>query len=282
MIFQDLSRRLILSLASLVVIILTLTFSNIFFVKWIIALLVATLCAIGIWEYGMLTKIKKGYINLLITIGIGIILSFFSTTFTSNLIQLPIVIFFIGVILIFAYHFNKITDASSSIAKGFFRICYVALPLALLLKILYLTSPSGHGEAGNLWVLYLLIVTKMTDIGAYFGGRLLGKQKLAIDISPGKTVVGSVIGFISAIVFSVAFHVVSLFVSTYHLTFVQSLWLGAILGCLGQFGDLSESLLKRDADVKDSNRLPGLGGILDMLDSLLFTIPVIFLFLFFG
>ena len=282
MLFQDLSRRLILSLASLVVIILTLTFANIFFVKWIIALLVSILGAIGIWEYGTLTKVRRGYINLLIGIGVGVILSFFITTLTPNLMQIPIFIFFIGVILIFVYHFNKITDASSSIAKGFFSICYIALPLALLIKILYLTSSRGHGDAGNLWVLYLLIVTKMTDIGAYFGGRLLGKQKLAVAISPGKTIMGSIIGFFSAIIFSLAFHVVSLFVSTFHLTLIQSLWLGAILGCLGQFGDLAESLLKRDADVKDSNRLPGLGGILDMLDSLLFTIPVIFLFLYFG
>lgn len=282
MLFQDLSRRLILSLVSLLVIILTLTFANIYFVKWIIALLVSTLGAIGIWEYGMLTKVRRGYINLLIGIGIGVILSFFITTLTPNYMQLPIYIFFIGVILIFGYHFNKITAASSSIAKGFFSICYVALPLALLMKILYLSSPSRHGDAGNLWVLYLLIVTKMTDIGAYFGGRLFGKQKLAVAISPGKTIVGSIIGFFSAIIFSIAFHVVSLFISTFHLTLIESLWLGAILGCLGQFGDLSESLLKRDADVKDSNRLPGLGGILDMLDSLLFTIPVIYLFLYFG
>jgi phosphatidate cytidylyltransferase len=63
------------------------------------------------------------------------------------------------------------------------------------------------------------------------------------------------------------------------LTFWQSLWLGGMISLLGQFGDLAESLLKRDCGVKDSNQLPGLGGMLDVVDSLVFTSPLLYFFL---
>ena len=77
------------------------------------------------------------------------------------------------------------------------------------------------------------------------------------------------------------FYIFSHFIKGFHLTFFESFILGALLGSLGQFGDLAESLLKRGVNVKDSNSLPGLGGVLDMLDSLLFTIPIIYIFLYF-
>ena len=96
-----------------------------------------------------------------------------------------------------------------------------------------------------------------------------------------KTVEGAIIGLLFAIGASFAFHWIGLYLGALHfqLTILESLCLGFLLGCIGQFGDLSESLLKRDANKKDSNALPGLGGVLDLLDSLLFNAFIVYYYL---
>jgi len=280
--FQDLSKRFVTSIISLAVLICILVFSYVGVVKWIITLFTAGLGAIGIWEYGRLANLteKKGLVELCIAIGALMILGFFISTFDHTFSILPFILLFFGMICVLLYHYDKIDGAITSLAKSLFGICYVAIPLGLMLKILYLYSPCKMGHEGRLWLLYLLVVTKITDIGAYFGGRLLGHRKLAPQLSPGKTITGAAFGFVSAIIFSFLFYLVSHFIGGFHLSLMQSLYLGALLGFLGQVGDLAESLIKRDADVKDSNRLPGLGGVLDMLDSLLFTTPIIYFFLY--
>ena len=114
----------------------------------------------------------------------------------------------------------------------------------------------------------------MTDVGAYFVGKFLGKHKLS-KLSPNKTLEGAVMGLVTAIAVSVLMYYLGrkFAFENFSFTLFRSIWLGALIGVLGQAGDLAESLLKRDAKVKDSNQIPGLGGILDMLDSLLFTAP---------
>jgi len=280
--FQDLSKRFISSIISLAVLACILIFSYVGVVKWVIALFTSGIGAVGIWEYCRLGKLveKKGLAELCMIVGAVIILSLFVSTFDLSFSLLPFIIAFFGLICLFLFHFDKISGSISSIAMSLFGILYVAVPLGLILKILYLYSPCKMGHEGRLWLLYLLVVTKITDVGAYFGGRLFGNRKLAVDLSPGKTVTGAIVGFFSAIIFSVLFYFLGHLVPNFYLSFSESIWLGALLGFLGQVGDLGESLFKRDAAVKDSNRLPGLGGILDMLDSLLFTTPVIYFFLY--
>lgn len=280
--FQDLSKRFVSSIISLAVLACILIFSYVGVVKWVIALFTVGIGAVGIWEYCRLGKLvkKKGLAELCMIVGTLIILSLFVSTFDRSFSLLPFIISFFGLICLFLFHFDKISGSISSIAMSIFGILYVAVPLGLILKILYLYSPCKMGHEGRVWLLYLLVVTKITDVGAYFGGRLFGNRKLAVDISPGKTVTGAIVGFFSAIVFSVLFYFLGHLVPNFYLSFSESIWLGALLGFLGQVGDLGESLFKRDAAVKDSNRLPGLGGILDMLDSLLFTTPVIYFFLY--
>ncbi|QVL55591.1 MAG: CDP-archaeol synthase [Simkaniaceae bacterium] len=280
--FQDLSKRFVSSIVSLAVLACILIFSYVGVVKWVIALFAAGIGAVGIWEYCRLGKLieKKGLAELCMIVGAVIILSLFVSTFDLSFSLLPFIIAFFGLICLFLFHFDKISGSISSIAMSLFGILYVAVPLGLILKILYLYSPCRIGHEGRVWLLYLLVVTKITDVGAYFGGRLFGNRKLAADLSPGKTITGAIVGFFSAIVFSVLFYFLGHLVPNFYLSFSESIWLGALLGFLGQVGDLGESLFKRDAAVKDSNRLPGLGGILDMLDSLLFTTPVIYFFLY--
>jgi len=281
--FQDLSRRTIYTLISLLLIALIMVFAYFPFVSYLVAALTAVIGGIAICDYATLNAIqkRKGLLALLVCSTVLIILSFYFSTLNFSFSLLPMVAFFIAVMGLFIYHFDKIQGATQAIAKGVLGLIYVAVPLGLLLKILYLYSPCKMGHLGRIWVIYLLVVTKITDVGAYFGGRLLGNKKLASHISPGKTIVGACFGFLFAIVFSLLFYALNFLFTDFTLSFFESLYLGAIIGVLGQFGDLAESLIKRDADVKDSNRLPGLGGVLDMVDSLLFTVPIIYFFLYF-
>jgi phosphatidate cytidylyltransferase len=122
----------------------------------------------------------------------------------------------------------------------------------------------------NAWMMLAIIgVVKAADIGAYITGHAIGRHKLIPWLSPGKTREGFVGGLVLAgaagAVLAVCFK---------GFTWPQGLVAGLLLGAVGQLGDLLESLLKRDAGVKDSGRVPGFGGILDILDSPLLAAPV--------
>jgi phosphatidate cytidylyltransferase len=122
------------------------------------------------------------------------------------------------------------------------------------------------------YIFYSLFIIWATDSGAYFIGKSFGRRKLWPEISPNKTVEGSVGGVVCALIVGIMF---SLF-SNIDATFVQLLIITAVLSIFGQIGDLVESGLKRHFHVKDSgNILPGHGGILDRFDSLLFVWPLL-------
>ena len=122
-------------------------------------------------------------------------------------------------------------------------------------------------------ILMILLVVKFTDIGAYFGGRALGRHKLIPWLSPGKTWEGLFFGMLTAGLVGMACAP-----RVSNLTWPKGFIFGAIIGGVGQLGDLLESLMKRDAEVKDSGRLiPGFGGILDVIDSPLLAAPFAYL-----
>ena len=281
--FQDLTKRLLFASLSILCVIFLLSFAMGPYVKLGLSLLLAAMAGVGVWEYTHLVKqpLSKWFQYLLVGFAAALVLSIYVTLTFSGFASLPWVIFFVGAFLLFLYHFDKIEGALSNIATGFFGVCYVAVPISLLLLILYSNEGNFKSEDGRVWIAYLLIVTKVTDIAGYFGGKLWGVKKLSPNLSPSKTLTGAVCGFVGAILLSVIFNLVlDIFsVTQFNLNLVQSIWLGAFLGIVAQIGDLAESLLKRDKGVKDSNRLPGLGGVLDMLDSLLFTIPIVYLFI---
>lgn len=122
---------------------------------------------------------------------------------------------------------------------------------------------SGLGvHAGLFYVLWVLCTVSATDIAAYVGGKRFGKNLLSPHISPAKTIEGSITGIVGALLMSISF---SLSLS---LGWLHGICLGLLLALTAQMGDLSESLLKRDAGVKDSGSLiPGHGGVLDRIDS---------------
>lgn len=181
----------------------------------------------------------------------------------------------------FAYYFVRGSNPVVNIAVTAFGFLYIVVPLGFGLSINYL-FPEGSGQDGRWWLLYLLVVAKSSDVAAYAVGKSVGRRALCPYLSPKKTWEGALAGFLAAIAASELFALCSLGLcpeGLLILTPVYALLLGALLGVLAAFGDLAESLLKRDSGIKDSSHLPGLGGMLDIVDSLLFTAPALYLVL---
>jgi phosphatidate cytidylyltransferase len=132
---------------------------------------------------------------------------------------------------------------------------------------------------GQFYVLYLIAITKFSDMGAYLTGSVIGKHMMVPHISPKKTWEG----FAGALFFSLLaswgmFLLMPQNLSA--LTWTHATILGLLLGFAAVIGDLAESIVKRSTGVKDSgNFLPGIGGALDLIDSLLFTAPLLFFYL---
>lgn len=273
---SDFYRRLVASSLSVLIIgcLVLFAFQSTF--QYVVAALVAALAGIAVWEYEQFVKAKGGKMILpgLIFLALLEVVSFFIGTKGLWLTPLPIIVFFVGFLVLFALHFQQREGAVVDLAVSSFGLLYIAVPMGMVLGILY--SPYADGRW---WIAYLLVVTKITDVGAYFAGSLWGKRKLAPNISPKKTIEGAFFGLICALVASYIFYFASDYNGFFRLGTAEWLFLGLILGAVGQFGDLSESLLKRDANKKDSNTLPGLGGALDAVDSILFNAPIIYIYL---
>jgi phosphatidate cytidylyltransferase len=163
-----------------------------------------------------------------------------------------------------------------AISTTLFGLMYVPWLLNFIQKINFFP---GIDANGRFYVLYFILVTKFSDTGAYSVGSLIGKHKMIPRISPGKTWEG----FGGAIVVSTGASLVFTHIFRDRLagmTPLHAVVLGVILSISAVVGDLIESLFKREAGVKDSGALfPGIGGILDLLDSLLFNAPIMYLYL---
>src|SRR5687768_5850140 len=135
-----------------------------------------------------------------------------------------------------------------------------------------------HVSGSTMLVLMILLCVKFTDIGAYFGGRALGRRKLIPWLSPGKTWEGLAFGLLTAAAVGALCSPLISPKAGYSLPWWKGAIFGAVIGGIGQLGDLLESLMKRDAEVKDSGRLiPGFGGVLDVIDSPLLAAPFAYL-----
>jgi phosphatidate cytidylyltransferase len=187
----------------------------------------------------------------------------------------------------------QITEALASMSGTFFGIFYVGwlLSHAVVLRDIHgqvvrrWSEPVAielglYSEAGIFFMLFTLVVVVLTDAGAYFAGHAYGRRKLAPRISPGKTVEGAVGGLLTGVfggvvtkgVFDVFWPQLSA-----ALPWSAALIFAAFVSIAATVGDLLESLLKRDAKRKDAGRLlPGMGGVLDRIDSGLLGIPVMY------
>jgi phosphatidate cytidylyltransferase len=183
-----------------------------------------------------------------------------------------------GLFLVEMLGYRQPGEAVVRLALGVFAVSYVTLPLVFLLHLRRL----GSTHEGILSLVSVILVVKLADSGAYFTGRAVGRHKMAPVLSPKKTWEGAVGAFVAAWLGGALF-----FYGVAPLCGWEALretsWLACSAYALpvaaaGMVGDLAESLLKRDLQVKDSAAwVPGLGGVLDVLDSLLFAAPVAYL-----
>ncbi|MGH7645511.1 MAG: phosphatidate cytidylyltransferase [Gemmatimonadales bacterium] len=162
----------------------------------------------------------------------------------------------------------------AAVAVTTFGTLYAAAPLAFLIAIRHGLNSELKPLAYLLLAVFPLALTWICDTAAYSAGAQFGGPKMAPVVSPRKTWAGAVGGLAAALVFAVALGLLVLNRCGWQFDVWQLLGIGLVVGVLGQVGDLAESLLKREAGVKDSSDLiPGHGGVLDRLDSLYFVIP---------
>ena len=243
---------------------------------WGFRLVVTGLVGLGLYEFYSLAE-KKGYrVGKFFATGMGILIPLFAyrqplTAETLAAYPFFMVLFFL---LFFGYQFAK-GENEGSLAGLSVAIAGVAYISVLFSFLIPLRMMAAH------LVTYLLLVTKGGDIGAYLVGSVFGKRAMVPRVSPKKTVEGTVGGILMSILVSlVAFPFLlkdSLWIEMGAWTWVMVAGIGFTLSVVGVCGDLAESLIKRDCKTKDARKfIPGMGGILDVIDSLLFTTPLFY------
>ncbi len=168
-----------------------------------------------------------------------------------------------------------------AISTTLFGLMYVPWLLNFIQKInfFHFADPLAK-DAGTFYVLYFIVVTKFSDTGAYAVGSLIGRHKMIPRISPGKTWEGFGGAIVVSTLASFIFFKLAGPQRLVGMTALHAVILGIILSVCAVVGDLIESIFKREAGVKDSGKsFPGIGGILDLLDSLLFNAPIMYLYL---
>ena len=248
-------------------------------------IVIALIASLALKEFYDIAE-KKGYPTFkiwgiflgLIPFALSLVGHFYQESL-SFLLAIPVITSISLILLVFGtlflVLFSKRQNSIASIGTmltGFFYISCSFFTLVLLRN-----SNFGDNENFRLFVVIIMFCSIwICDSAAYFIGRKFGKRKLLERVSPKKTIEGAIAGFIASTIF---FPLAAIFLLP-DFNFIYSLLLGLIVGIFGQVGDLIESKLKRDADVKDSsNLIPGHGGILDRFDSIIFVSPLVTMFL---
>lgn len=280
---EDLKIRFLISLIMIVVLGALLTFSNqSSFALVLVGVFVAGI-SLALWELYHMAHLKGFKFNPTIgfvTTAAYIITSYLATK-DAQWSNVPLIILGAALFALFIEQLIKNDNPFINIALHYLGLVYVVVPLVFLLKIIFI-APDAIID-GRWWAMFLILVTKAGDVGAYFTGKMIGKHSLAPKISPKKTVEG----LIGGIVFSIGISFALIYFSKpvlphFNCPWLYAIILGSSLAIMGLLGDLAESLIKRDSNVKDSNKLKGFGGMLDLVDSLIFTAPAFFLFLLYG
>jgi len=227
------------------------------------ALLIAVVSFIGLLEYCHMTLPGRGVEGILISAS-GVVIPLLFYLRSAAAMAFAIALFLISIAVHTLFRFSDVREAVSEAALLFFGIIYVPYLLGYL--ILLRNNPAGLN-----WILLMLFMIMSGDSAAYFFGCRFGKHKLYPAVSPNKSIEGALFGLAG----SVTGAMVAKLIFFSELSVVNGILAALLVGTIGQVGDLFESLIKRSCGVKDSGRIiPGHGGILDRLDSILFAAPV--------
>lgn len=245
---------------------------------WLFVVIAVLAIAAGLFEFYSLTKKLElkadaavGYLG-----AAAIVISFIfdAPSKAPDLLILTLALFVIGVLVSQTFRFQKdFSKMLAGIGVTILGVLYVAF-LAGFLISMRVGFEQFPGLSTDLLSFFFLVIFG-SDAGAYFAGKALGKHKLAPAISPGKTMEGLIGGIVAA----AAFAALATFWFFPELPYQISIPLAVVLAVVGVLGDLAESAMKRGSKTKDAaSLLPGHGGLLDRLDSLLFGAPILYYF----
>ena len=255
---------------------------------YVLLLIMSLLAAVGLMEFYGLVE-KEGMVcfkgwgifgGVLLTAGVFYHcqgkLGIHGTPARVNDFEVIFLIVFVLGLCLLQFLSKSNTKGILAISTTLFGLMYVPWLLNFIQKIYFF--PGLHDD-GKFYVFYFILVTKFSDSGAYAVGSLIGKHKMIPRVSPGKTWEG----FGGAIAVSTAASLLFAHLAGPRLAgmnWIHAVILGVMLSTSAVVGDLIESIFKREAGVKDSGKFfPGIGGILDLLDSLLFNAPIMYLYL---
>ncbi len=234
---------------------------------WLFFALIAGVVLTGIYEFFSMTN-KMGIEGFPIVAGFLSLLLLLCFYFEGNFLREWGVISLLAMSSAWMLRQKNIKNALDQISYSFLGILYVAGLSGYFLLIHHLPN-GGH------WVFFLFLIIWMGDSAAYYGGRKFGRRLIAPTISPKKTIEGALFGLGG----SLGGGLIANFWFIKEVSLAHCLLAALICGTIGQLGDFAESILKRNAGVKDSSGLfPGHGGFLDRVDSLLFAGPVLYMY----
>ena len=247
----------------------TIAMSAIIYGKWAILLMLLVIIFFASKEYVKILEHKGFYPSLKVMFLSQLIIASIAYFQRFDLVAVALTFCSIGAFMWVLFRGRQ--PYIANVATTLLGIIYCGwFPLHLIF-LRHLSSERFHDGLGFVVLMFTAIL--MTDIGCYYAGRHLGKHKLAPIVSPNKTIEGSIGGAIAAVIGAL---IIGYFLQ---LEWYFSVMLGFLCTVFAQIGDLCESLLKRDAGVKDSGHsLPGHGGFLDRTDSFILTLPVMYYF----
>ena len=238
----------------------------------IFSLIICVVAAIGLFEYFLMVDQTSGSGTTIITVGICLLPVAAACKGSSAVVLMAAYLVLLSLVLLVLFRYRYLRDGLAFLSAAGFAAFYISLCSAYIVLIRFL--PDGAS-----WLLLLTAITAGSDIGAYYTGRAFGRKKLCLHISPGKTLNGALGGILTAAIAAV---LVAVFLLPDSSVF-KIIPAAAVLAGIGICGDLTESIIKRSCGVKDAGTLLGVhGGVLDRVDSLLLTAPLLYILLSYG